>query len=445
MSRAWRGALAGFIACLLTSLTAPFPAPFVASAQADDHAEHTTVIHAGHLLAVPGEGFVERQTLVVEDGRIVAVRDGFDTPDGAKVVDLSDAWVLPGLIDSHVHMLSENGPDRRLKMFTDSSADFALSGAQFARRTLEAGFTAVQDVGGANDAIFALRDAIADGKVPGPRIRASGQSVSVTGGHGDVNGYSSRVLNLFAHPSICNGPEDCRRAVRQQIKEGADLIKITATGGVLSNTAAGVEQQFTDAELRAIVEAASSMGRKVTAHAHGKSGIDAALRAGVSSIEHGTYLDRESIKLFRDNDAVLVPTVLAGVTVTGWVNEPWLPAPSRAKAAEVGPKMLDMLRRAHEGGVTVAYGTDTGVSKHGRNAEEFALMVEAGFTPEEAIRAATVVAARHLEMADEIGTLEAGKFADLVAVKRNPFEEVTVLESIDFVMKGGEVFLFRQN
>ncbi|MEE4175294.1 MAG: amidohydrolase family protein [Xanthomonadales bacterium] len=435
MSGVLRGLLAGLTACLFIQLATP--------ALADGHAGQTTVIHAGRLLAVPGEGFVERQTLVVEDGRIVAVRDGFETPDGAEVVDLSDAWVLPGLIDSHVHLLGEGGPDERLKTFTDSSADVALSGALFARRTLEAGFTAVQDVGGENDAIFALRDAVADGKVPGPRIRASGQSVSITGGHGDVNGYSSRVMTLFAHPSICNGPEDCRRAVRHQVKAGADLIKITATGGVLSNTAAGVEQQFTDAELRAIVEAATSMGRKVTAHAHGKSGVDAALRAGVSSIEHGTYLDRESIRLFRENDAVLVPTVLAGVTVAGWVDEPWLPAPSRAKAAEVGPKMLDMLRRAYEGGVTVAYGTDTGVSKHGRNAEEFALMVEAGFTPEEAIRAATVVAAEHLEMAADIGTLEVGKFADLVALERNPLDDVTALESIGFVMKGGEVFLSR--
>lgn len=436
MNTARRGRLAALGALVL----APFL--FAASwALADDHDDRALVIHAGHLLVVPGEGFVERKTLVIEGERIAAIRDGFETPNGAEVIDLSGAYVLPGLIDSHVHLTGENGPNARLKTFTDSSADTALSAAQFARRTVEAGFTTVQDVGGENDAIFALRDAVAAGKVPGPRIRASGQSVSVTGGHGDFNGYSSSVMNAFTHPSICNGPEDCRRAVRQQIKEGADLIKITATGGVLSNTAAGVEQQFTDAELIAIVEAATSMGRKVTAHAHGKSGIDAALRAGVSSIEHGTYLDKDSIRLFRDQGAVLVPTVLAGVTVAGWVDEPWLPAPSRAKAAEVGPRMLDMLQTAYEGGVTIAYGTDTGVSKHGRNAEEFALMVEAGFSPEEAIRAATVVAAEHLEMAADIGTLEIGKYADLVALDRNPLEDVRALEAIDFVMKGGSVYL----
>jgi imidazolonepropionase-like amidohydrolase len=272
------------------------------------------------------------------------------------------------------------------------------------------------------------------------RLRASGGSVAVTGGHGDINGYSARVMAAFTGANICNGADDCRRAVRQQIKEGADLIKITATGGVLSNTSAGLEQQFTDEELVAIVDAAHSMGRKVTAHAHGKSGVDAALRAGVDSIEHGTYLDAESIALFRDNGATLVPTVLAGATVTGWTNEPWLPAASRAKAAEVGPLMLEMLRRAHQGGVNVAFGTDTGVSRHGDNAQEFALMVDAGFTPEEAIRSATVVAAEHLEMSDDIGTLETGKYADIIAVTTDPLKDIRALEKVAFVMKGGEVY-----
>ena len=276
--------------------------------------------------------------------------------------------------------------------------------------------------------------------MPGPRLRASGQAISITGGHGDVNGYSSPVMKLFTGTNICNGADDCRRAVRQQVKEGADIIKITATGGVLSNTSAGLEQQFTNDELVAIVEAAHAMGRQVTGHAHGKAGIDAALRAGIDSIEHGTYLDDETIALFREHDATLVPTVLAGVTVTGWTNEPWLPEASRKKAAIVGPLMLDMLRRAHEGGVNVAFGTDTGVSRHGDNAKEFALMVEAGFTPEAAIRAATVIASKHLEMEADIGTLEAGKYADLVAVTGDPLKSVTELESVDFVMKGGVVY-----
>jgi len=397
-------------------------------------------IQAGYVLAVPGEGYLTNQTILVEDGRIISITPGFTTPKKYPVIDLKKVYVLPGLIDSHVHITSENGPEGRIKEFEDSDVDAAFDGAAFALKTLKAGFTTVQDVGGANDAVFGLRDAIARGAVPGPRLRASGGSVAITGGHGDINGYSARVMAAFTSATVCNGADDCRRAVRQQIKEGADLIKITATGGVLSNTAAGLEQQFSDEELAAIVEAAHAMGRKVTAHAHGKSGVDAALRAGVDSIEHGTYLDAESIALFKENGATLVPTVLAGVTVSGWTNEPWMPAPSRAKAAIVGPLMLDMLRRAKDGGVNVAFGTDTGVSRHGDNAKEFALMVEAGFTPEEAIRAATVVASEHVQMSKDIGTLEAGKYADLIAVTKDPLKNIKELESVDFVMKGGEIF-----
>lgn len=408
---------------------------FSATAVAED-----AVIHAGHVLAKPGEGYLTQQTILVEDGRIVSVTAGYSTPKDYTVIDLREAFVLPGLIDSHVHITGENGPEGRIKDFENSDVDTAFDGAAFALTTLKAGFTTVQDVGAPNDSIFGLRDAIARGAVPGPRMRASGGSVAVTGGHGDINGYSARVMAAFTGSNICNGADDCRRAVRQQIKEGADLIKITATGGVLSNTAAGLEQQFTEDELAAIADAAHSMGRKVTAHAHGKSGVDAALRAGIDSIEHGTYLDAESIALFKARGATLVPTVLAGATVTGWTNEPWLPAASRAKAAQVGPLMIEMLRRAHAGGVNVAFGTDTGVSRHGDNAKEFALMVEAGFTPEEAIRSATIVAAEHLQMSKDIGTLEAGKFADLIAVASDPLQDITVLETVDFVMKGGEVY-----
>ncbi|MEZ5997910.1 MAG: amidohydrolase family protein [Hyphomonas sp.] len=416
------------LACLLLA------AAGLASAQ-------DAVIHAGYLLAKPGEGYLRRQTIFVEDGRIVSVEAGYKSgAKGVPVIELRNSYVLPGLIDSHVHITSENGPDDRIKTFEDTVVDQAFEGAGYAYKTLLAGFTTVQDVGGSNDAIFGLRDAIAKGKVPGPRIRAAGQPISVTGGHGDINGYSPEVMALFTGTNICNGADDCRRAVRQQVKEGADLIKITATGGVLSNTRAGLEQQFSDEELAAIVDAAHAMGRQVTAHAHGKGGIEAALRAGVDSIEHGTYTDDETIALFKEHNATLVPTLLAGATVTGWVNEPWLPEASRRKAAIVGPLMQDMLRRAHEGGVTVAFGTDTGVSKHGDNAQEFALMVGAGFTPEEAIRTATVVASEHVEMDADIGTIEAGKYADIIAVDGDPLVDVTELESVDFVMKGGVVY-----
>lgn len=401
----------------------------------------TVVVHAGHLLAVPGEGYLERQTILIEDGRIAAINPGYQRArKGATVIDLKDAYVLPGLIDSHVHITGENGPGQRIKEFEDTPVDQAFDGAGFAYKTLLAGFTTVQDVGGNNDATFGLRDAIAEGHVPGPRIRAAGQAIAVTGGHGDINGYSPAVMAMFTGTNICNGADDCRRAVRQQVKEGADVIKITATGGVLSNTKAGLEQQFTDDEMKAIVEAAHAMGRKVTAHAHGKGGIIAALEAGIDSIEHGTYTDDEVIALFKEKDAVLVPTVLAGATVTGWVNEPWLPEASREKAAIIGPTLVAMLSKAREGGVTVAFGTDTGVSRHGDNAKEFSLMVEAGYTPEEAIRSATVIAAEHVEMDEQVGTIAPGKFADIIAVDGDPLKNIDELLDVDFVMKGGTVY-----
>jgi imidazolonepropionase-like amidohydrolase len=411
---------------------------FVAGAGAQ---ETKTVIEAGYLLAQPGEGYLKNRTITIEDGRIVRIERGFkNQTDSTKVINLRDAYVIPGLIDSHVHLTSEFSPTMRLNILSDSEVDAALDGASHARKTLLAGFTTVQDVGGANEAIFSLRDAIRAGKVPGPRIRASGAAITPSGGHGDANGFSPALTKIFTGPNACNGVDDCRRAVRETIRSGADVIKITATGGVLSNTRAGLEQQFFDDEIAAIVETAEMMGRKVTAHAHGKGGIEAALRNGVQSIEHGTYLDDETIELFKSTGGTLVPTVLAGVTVSGWTDQPWLPAPSREKAAIIGPLMLDMMRRAREGGVNIAFGTDTGVSKHGDNAEEFVLMVEAGFTPEEAIRAATIVAADHLEMSDQIGTIEEGKFADMVVLEEDPLDDISVLKSVGFVIKNGEEY-----
>lgn len=411
---------------------------FVAGAGAQ---ETKTVIEAGYLLAQPGEGYLKNRTITIEDGRIVRIERGFkNQTDSTKVINLRDAYVIPGLIDSHVHLTSEFSPTMRLNILSDSEVDAALDGASHAKKTLLAGFTTVQDVGGANEAIFSLRDAIRAGKVPGPRIRASGAAITPSGGHGDANGFSPALTKIFTGPNACNGVDDCRRAVRETIRSGADVIKITATGGVLSNTRAGLEQQFFDDEIAAIVETAEMMGRKVTAHAHGKGGIEAVLRNGVQSIEHGTYLDDETIELFKSTGGTLVPTVLAGVTVSGWTDQPWLPAPSREKAAIIGPLMLDMMRRAREGGVNIAFGTDTGVSKHGDNAEEFVLMVEAGFTPEEAIRAATIVAAEHLEMSDQIGTIEVGKFADMVVLEEDPLDDISVLKSVGFVIKNGEEY-----
>lgn len=399
------------------------------------------LIHAGKLLAVPGEGYQSQQTIRVRDGVIIGVERGYvRAKNGETVINLKSSFVLPGLIDSHVHITSERGPESDTKPLTDSDVDTAFFGAENAMKELLAGFTTVQDVGGPNEAVFSLRDAINKGYVPGPRIRASGRAVTPTGGHGDVNGYSPALTEFAEGFNTCNGADDCRRAVRETIRSGADLIKITATGGVLSNTSAGLGQQFFDDELQAIADTAHSMGRKVTAHAHGKEGIEAALRAGIDSIEHGTYLDEETIALFKEKNATLVPTVIAGVTVTGWVDEDWLPEASRKKAAIVGPLMLDMLTRAREGGVRVAFGTDTGVSAHGTNADEFPLMVQAGYTSEAAIRAATVTASEHVEMEAEIGTVEAGKFADIIALDGDPLVDIGELQDVDFVMKGGVVY-----
>ncbi len=403
--------------------------------------QNLTIVEAGHVLLVPGEGYETEQSLHIQDGKIRKVVSGYSpAPQGVRVLNFRDAFIVPGLIDSHVHLTSEFSPTSRMKALSDSEVDAALDGAFNARKTLLAGFTTVQDVGGDNEAIFSLRDAIRAGKVPGPRVRASGRAITPTGGHGDANGFSPALTRLFTGPNACNGADDCRRAVRETIRSGADVIKITATGGVLSNTKAGLEQQFYDDEIKAIVDTAAMMGRKVTAHAHGKGGIEAALRNGVHSIEHGTYLDDETIALFQETGGTLVPTVLAGVTVTGWTQEPWLPAPSREKAAIVGPLMLDMLSRARQGGVNVAFGTDSGVSKHGLNAGELSLMVQAGYSPEEALRSATVTAAEHIEMSDQIGTLEAGKYADMVVLRSDPLEDIDAVKSIRVVIKGGQSY-----
>lgn len=405
---------------------------------------NTTFVEVGRLLADPSNGVVQRdKTLVIRGNQVVEVRDGFvgDASQG-KVVDLRQAFVLPGLIDSHVHLTSQQNPNARLEEVTLSDADQAMVGARYARRTLMAGFTTVADLGASNQAIFALRNAVRNGDVPGPRIIAAGSSVSIHGGHGDINGYREDVMHLVSSESICSGPEDCMRAVRTQVRAGADIIKITATGGVLSNTAAGLNQQFSDDELSAIVGSAHRMGRQVTAHAHGVDGINAFLRAGGDSIEHGTYLDDQSIRLFKSNGAWLIPTLLAGDFVARIASGPdnFFTSAQTAKALEAGPKMLDMARRAHEGGVKIAFGTDSGVSAHGDNAQEFALLVRAGLSPLEAIQAATVGAAEHLRIANEAGKIAVGMPADIVAVSGDPLTDVTELERMKFVMKSGVVY-----
>lgn len=432
-------ALAALMASAVSAHAQQTPVATGVSTQPD-----TTFVEAGKLLADPSNGVVQRdKTLVIRGNQVVEVRDGFvgDASQG-KVVDLRQAFVLPGLIDSHVHLTSQQNPNARLEEVTLSDADQAMVGARYARRTLMAGFTTVADLGASNQAIFALRNAVRNGDVPGPRIIAAGSSVSIHGGHGDINGYREDVMHLLSSESICSGPEDCMRAVRTQVRAGADIIKITATGGVLSNTAAGLNQQFSDDELSSIVGSAHRMGRQVTAHAHGVDGINAFLRAGGDSIEHGTYLDDQSIRLFKSNGAWLIPTLLAGDFVARIASGPdnfFTPAQT-AKALEAGPKMLDMARRAHEGGVKIAFGTDSGVSAHGDNAQEFALLVRAGLSSLEAIQAATVGAAEHLRIANEAGKIAVGMPADIVAVSGDPLTDVTELERMKFVMKSGVVY-----
>lgn len=402
----------------------------------------TTFVQAGRVLVDPATGKVETQkTLVVQNGKVVRIADGYVAEPGGKVVDLKSAFVLPGLIDSHVHITSQQNPNARLEGVTQSASEQAMVGARYAKKTLLAGFTTVADLGADDEAIFALRKAIALGDVPGPRIVASGGAISVHGGHGDVNGYREDVMHVLRPSSVCSGPADCSRAVREQIWKGADVIKITATGGVLSNTAAGLAQQFSQEELNAIVESAHRMGRRVTAHAHGADGILSFMKAGGDSIEHGTWLDAEGIAAMKKNGAYLVPTLMAGDFVYRVASGPnnFLTPAQSAKALEAGPKMLDMARRAHAGGVKIAFGTDTGVSAHGDNAGEFALLVRAGLTPLEAIQAATVHAADHLQVSAVAGSLTPGKAADIIAVDGDPLKDVTVLTKVRFVMKEGVV------
>lgn len=412
-----------------------------ATAQASDGAIY---IEAGRLLADPSTGQIRtNQTIIVRDGRISEIKDGFVAPDSAKVIDLRDRFVLPGLIDSHVHICHENGPDDKLRRTVQTAADLAIQGAQNARKVLAAGFTTVADLGEDNDAIFALRDGIAAGKVAGPRIIAAGNVISPHGGEGDVFGYRPDVIHALQRPNLCSGADDCRRVVRQQIQRGADIIKVVATGAVLSDIAAGLGQQFTDEELSAIVQTAHDLGRRVTAHAHGANGVNAFLRAGGDSVEHGTYLDADSIRLFKASGSYLVPTLLAGETVTEWGNDPdgFLSRVASAKAREVGPKMVDAARRAHQAGVRIAFGTDSSVSRHGENAREFGLLVRAGLTPLEAIRTATVNAADHLGIGDRAGAIRPGMAADVIAVAGDPTQDVATLRQVLFVMKGGEVFV----
>lgn len=414
------------------------------------YAQNITIIHAGKLLAVPGEGVITEKTLIIENGVISSIKDGFLSPtdlgftnDSVKLVDLSKKFVMPGFIDMHTHITGERDPKKnRHEWTTLNDEDFAFAAIPYLKITLDAGFTTVRNLGASYTNINAIKRAIQKGIIEGPRIIASTGAVSATGGHGDFHGYRSEILNAFDKDvGICDGSDDCRRAVRALVKQGADVIKITATGGVLSNTSAGIGQQLTDEELLSIVETAHSLGRKVAAHAHSADGINAALKAGVNSIEHGSYLDDESVKLFNKTNAYLVPTLLAGV----WLSEEMevndnIPPAILEKIKQVIPVVEESFKRALKGNVNIAFGTDSGVSKHGVNAREFVLMVKYGMDNEEAIKSATVNAAELLDMYDKIGSIESGKIADIIAVDGDPLTDISILLNVAFVMKSGVIF-----
>lgn len=403
-------------------------------------AADVTLIHAGQLLAVPGKSPSTNMTIIVEDGRITGVQDGFVAAEDATVIDLSDKFVLPGLMDMHVHLQGQLGPDNDRDALKMSDQLMQMRSIHYAMNTLKAGFTTVRDVGSSSQEMYAMRDAINNGWIEGPRIIAAG-GVGITGGHADVSGVSPDLMEMMTSPNVCDGPYDCRRAARNVIKYGADLIKITSTGGVMTERATGTGQQMEMDELREVVRAAERMGRKVASHAHEEAGIIAALEAGVASIEHGTYTGPRAIKLFRETGAYLVPTLLAGKTVATMALEAdFMPQTVKDKAIRVGNDMAGNFAKAHKAGVNVAYGTDSGISPHGTNAQEAVLMVEAGMTEMEVIIAATINAADLIDMSDSLGTIETGKFADLIAVDNSPLENIEELLDVDFVMKGGKVY-----
>ena len=401
-----------------------------------------TAVQAGRLIDGLSTSVRERMTVLVRGDRITGVQDGWQAPAGARVIDLRSSTIMPGLIDAHTHITGEGTGNAIVRAVTETPLDDAVRSTAYARRALEAGFTTIRNLGADGGADVALKRAVEAGVVAGPRIWTARTTISITGGHGDQGGLRP---DLWVAPTwmdgIVDSADEARKAVRYQHKYGADLIKITATGGVLSIGDSGDAQQFTDEELRAIVEAAHLLGMKVAAHAHGKRGIESAIRAGVDSIEHGTYGDDASFRLYKERGTYLVPTILAGKTVAELALVPGHFHPTvQEKAKRIGPLIQDMFKRAYAAGVKIAFGTDSGVSSHGENAREFQYMVEAGMPPIEAILSATRAGADLLGASDRIGSIQAGRFADLIAVAGNPLTDITEMRRVMFVMKGGMVF-----
>ena len=403
-----------------------------------------TIIHVGNLIDGKSDRTSKNVTIHISDSTIKKIEQGFSVPNADdKVVNLKNHTVLPGLMDTHVHLTGEYNANSRLQRFILNEADYAFNAAKYAKKTLEAGFTVVRNLGGPFNVTVALRKAIEEGDVPGPKIFTSAKSLSSTGGHGDsTNGWAKHIMGDYGpNEGIVNSPADARKAVRQRYKDGADWIKITATGGVLSVAKSGQNPQFTDQELKAIVDTAREYGMRVAAHAHGTEGMKRAVIAGVASIEHGTFMDREVMKLMKDKGTYFSATILAG----DWVGKKakidgFFPELVRPKALEIGPIAIKTFAEAYKYGVPIVFGTDTGVSAHGDNAQEFALMVKAGMPEMEAIQSATSIAASFLDIADTHGTVEMGKQADIIAVSGNPLEDITAMEKVIFVMKGGTIY-----
>jgi imidazolonepropionase-like amidohydrolase len=402
------------------------------------------VIHAGRLLDGVAKSPRQNVSILIHDDRITGVQSGFVAPKGAQVIDLSKATVLPGLIDCHVHITSQfDGGNPVAEAVTDTRFDHAVRATAYARHTLLAGFTSVRDVGANADVVIALKKAIAKGIVDGPRMWVAGPPLGPTGGHGDrANGLDPEIADPTWTDNIVDSPGDARRIVRSLKRKGVDLIKIMPSGGVLSIGDDPNRQLMADDEIAAVIQTAHALGLKVAAHAHGKAAIDSAVRLGVDSIEHGSFADAGSYALMKQHGTYLVPTLLIGQTVVDIAKaHPEQLNPSAAKKAlDVAPRLLKNLHDAYVAGVKIAFGTDQSLAPHGTNAREFALMVKAGMKPIDAIVAATGSAADLIGDTQDIGSVQPGRYADLVAVNGDPLADVTQLERVQFVMKGGAIY-----